>query len=420
MSNNSVKTFIKNDGERYCLLVDIKTGIPLYYPNLYITTQVRNKSLSYSSMEASLTGISVLLKFMYEKGEDLETRFKANDYFKVEELDAIRDYCQIKFTKRTMDKGTNGLFSLDELRIFDEKVSSQTEYSRLSVISSYVKWLAEFLSSGRRDKMATLQISKMAKGLQSRRPSKKSRNSNSNQEDKGLNTKQFELVFEVFRPDSDLNPFRDEGVRERNRLMFLVLFYLGLRGGELLNIRIRDINFASNQLVVVRRADEKDDSRTYQPLVKTLDRRIPLKNTLADQLHQYITNDRKKIPNVDKHDFLFVTHKSGPTQGQPISKSGYKKIFEVVRITCPGLYNLHGHKLRHTWNERFSELMDAMDKPPSEERQEEMHSYLMGWKADSGTAAIYNHRFVKNKSAEAALDLQENMVRVPKGMKNNE
>ena len=419
MNKNSVNTFIKSDGERYCLLVSIETGIPLYYPNLYVTTQVRNRSLSYSSMESTLSGISVLLSFMDEKEEDLESRFKACNFFKEEELDAIRDYCQIKFNKRSVTKRTNGLFSLEELRIFDKKADIQTEYARLSVIASYVKWLAETLSDGSRDKIVATNIEKMVKGLQARRPPKKSRNTNSKQEEKGLDSKQLELVFEVFRPDSKLNPFKDEAIRRRNRLMFLVLFYLGLRGGELLNIRIRDINFSSNQLVVVRRADEKDDPRTYQPLVKTLDRRIPLKNTLAEQIHQYIIKDRKKVPNADKHDFLFVTHKSGPTQGQPISKSGYKKIFEVVRIACPGLYNLHGHTLRHTWNERFSQLMDEMDNPPSEEKQEEMRSYLMGWKADSGTAAIYNHRFVKNKSNEAALNLQKKMVRLPKELKNN-
>jgi integrase len=410
-----VKTFVMGSGERYCLLVDDHFGLPLFYPNLFITTQVRNRSLSYSTMEAALGGVSVLLRYMEERGESLEKRFQKAELFKEHELDAIRDFCQIKFRSQT-NEDSNGMFNLSELRELDEKVSSQTEYVRLTVIAQYTKWLAEQFIGSSKDRTAVLQLGKMEKGIKARRPVKKNRNAIGGKQ--CLDKDQLALVFELFRPDSEHNPFTDESVRIRNRLIFLVLYHLGLRGGELLNIRIRDIDFGNNQLVVVRRADEKDDPRTNQPLVKTLDRRLPLKDTLVQEIHRYILKDRKNIPNSSKNDFLFVTHKSGPTQGQPLSKSGYKKVIEVVRKAAPSLFNLTGHLLRHTWNDEFSNLMDAMDKPPSEAEQEKMRSYLMGWKEGSGTAAHYNKRFVRKKANEAALKLQEGMVRVPKGVSN--
>lgn len=410
-----VKTFVMKSGERYCLLVDNHSGLPLFYPNLFITTQVRNRSLSYSTMEAALSGISVLLRYMDERNESLEDRFQKIALFKEHELDAIRDFCQIKFRSQT-NEDSNGMFTLSELRELDEKVSSQTEYVRLTVIAQYTKWLAEQFIGSSKDRTAVLQLGKMEKGIKARRPVKKNRNAVSGKQ--CLDKDQLALVFELFRPDSEHNPFTDESVRIRNRLIFLVLYHLGLRGGELLNIRIRDIDFGNNQLVVVRRADEKDDPRTNQPLVKTLDRRLPLKDTLAQEIHRYILKDRKNILNSSKNDFLFVTHKSGPTQGQPLSKSGYKKVIEVVRKAAPSLFNLTGHLLRHTWNDEFSNLMDAMDKPPSEAEQEKMRSYLMGWKEGSGTATHYNKRFVRKKANEAALKLQEGMVRVPRGVSN--
>jgi len=46
----AVKTFVMESGERYCLLIDKNNGLPLFYPNLFLTTQVRNRSLSYSSI----------------------------------------------------------------------------------------------------------------------------------------------------------------------------------------------------------------------------------------------------------------------------------------------------------------------------------------------------------------------------------
>ncbi len=95
------KTFVMGAGERYCLLVD-SSGLPLYYPNLYVTTQVRNKSLSFSAMESTLGGISILSRFLYDRGEDLQLRFHEGRFLDDSELDAIRDYCQIKFRMLTM------------------------------------------------------------------------------------------------------------------------------------------------------------------------------------------------------------------------------------------------------------------------------------------------------------------------------
>jgi integrase len=410
------KTFVMESGERYCLLVDDRSGLPLFYPNLYITTQVRNRSLSYSAMESTLGGISVLMRFLDERGESAEKRFQMGKFFQENELDAIRDFCQLKFRSQTITENPSRLFTFSELCEFDEKVSSETEYVRLTVIAQYVKWLAEHITGLSKDRTTFIQIGKMEKGLKSRRPVRKKRN-NENDE-KGLTKEQLDLLFELFRPNSEFNPFKDVSVRTRNRLIFLMLYHLGLRGGELLNIRIRDIDFGKNQLVIARRADEIEDPRTYQPLVKTLDRRLPMKNTLAKEVHHYIINERKKIKNSAKNDFLFVTHKEGPTQGQPLSRSGYNKVMEIVRKASPSLYNLTGHQLRHSWNEAFSDYMDSMDEPPSQEQQEKMRSYLMGWKEGSGTAAHYNNRFVKRKANEAALKLQDGMVRLPKGLSN--
>lgn len=60
-----IKSFIMKGGERYCLLVNSATGLPLYYPNLFLITQVRNKSLSTSAMESSLAALSVSIKVYY-------------------------------------------------------------------------------------------------------------------------------------------------------------------------------------------------------------------------------------------------------------------------------------------------------------------------------------------------------------------
>ena len=291
---------------------------------------------------------------------------------------------------------------------------------RLTHIGKYVKWLADTLLSSAKDQQTTRAIQAMQEGLESRRPAKKGRNQEGRE--KGLTKEQLMILQEVIRPGSEGNPFENLAIQVRNQLMIWVLLHLGVRGGELLNLRIKDIDWSNNQIVIARRADEKSDPRVDQPLVKTLDRRLPMKDTLADAIRQYVTNHRKNVPGARKNDYLFVTHKSGPTQGQPISSSAYRQVINLIAGASPELACLHGHDLRHTWNHDFSELMDQKQRkgetsPEQQKEQEEMRSYLQGWKKGSKTSAIYNKRFIEDKAREAGLALQEGISRIPENLK---
>src|SRR5690606_36441828 len=145
----------------------------------------------------------------------------------------------------------------------------------------------------------------------------------------------------------------------------------------------------------VRRPDDKDDFRVDAPHVKTQGRILPLSDALAKELHIYISEDRRSVPGAGKHGYLLVTHKAGPSLGQPLSLKGYQKVMTELKRQSPALHEITGHMLRHTWNRRFSEKFDAMGEPPSPERQEQIRSYLMGWREGSGTAATYNKRFIE-------------------------
>lgn len=292
-----------------------------------------------------------------------------------------------------------------------------SEYMRLTHIAKYSKWLAEVLLSTTMDRYTTLEVAKMQDGLESRRPARKGRNQVGRKT--GLSKEQLSVLLKVIRPGSENNPFDDSAIQVRNQLVILLLLHLGIRGGELLNIRVSDIDWSNNQIVIARRADEKSDPRRDQPLVKTLDRRLPMKDTLVKEIHRYVMGYRNKVPGARKHDYLLVTHKSGPTQGQPLSRSAYIKVIHLIASAAPDLFDLHGHGLRHAWNDAFSELMDQMQDPPSHEDQEKQRSYLQGWKENSGTAATYTRRFTEAKAMEAGLQLQEGISRIPENLKND-
>lgn len=407
----SVKSYVLENGERYCLLFDSNSDIPMYYPSLFITTQVRNRSLSFSTMEGYLNGLLVLYKFMDERNENIESRFKSNNFLETHEIEALKDYCQNSFKKRTTTTPSNSIFNLYELQNSDDKASSQTQYTRLTAIAVFVEWLAKHISHSKSSQDVSFEIDRMVKIINELRPKRKPLSYDDFE--KSLNDEQTKLLFELFRPESELNPFFDMGTKVRNRVIFLMLYHLGIRRGELLNIKIEDFDFAKNHLKILRNADDRKDPRKRQPLVKTRDRVLTMKDTLSNEIFKYITEHRKHVPGSKKTGFLFIVHKRGPTCGQPLTLSGYMKIIDIVRTVSPLLYKLLGHLLRHDWNYRLSEHLDNLEKPPTEAEQEKIRSYLMGWKEGSGTAGIYNKRFIREKAQKAALQLQSTNLRLP-------
>jgi integrase len=416
--NYQIKSFIMKSGERYCLLADKSVGIPLYLPNLYITTQVRNSSKSVAAMESALTGLNVLLTFCDGQGVNLELRLLKREFFEPHELDAFRDFCQQKFVSRRVDQSKKLVTPIRKSgrKRPSQKASLPSEYMRLTYAAKYIDWLSQHLLSAEKYRESKSAIERMIQGLNTRRPNHKGRNIT--KREKGLSKEQVALLMEIIRPDSELNPFNDPSVQTRNRVLILLLLHLGIRRGELLNIRVRDIDWSRNQIVIARRADEKDDPRIRQPLVKTLDRRAPMKDTLVEAIHKYIKIYRNKFPNARKHDYLFVTHKSGPTQGLPMSIQAYDKVIRAIAKAAPSLSGLRGHEIRHTWNNNFSELIDEMDIRPSSEEQEAIRSNLQGWKPESGSAAVYTKRYIREKAMEAGLALQESTSRIPENLKN--
>lgn len=395
-------------GERYRLLVDAERGIPLFYPNLFATSQIRNGSLSVAAMETALAGIKHFFAFCDEAA--LEARIRGRQYFAPEELNAIRDHCRL--TSEEVESGSriraNGVLVLPGRQRM--RVSKAYQYSRMSTVANYFEWLvAKILGSGatREDRE---EAARVADGLRKRRPRYR-RQGQLDASDKALSEEARSLLRQVIEPAHPLNPFRDPGTAERNYLIVKLAADLGVRSGELLGIRISDIDFRQFRLTVHRRADDAEDSRMNEPNAKTFARTLPVGKGLIQRITIYVTEVRSKVPNASRNEFLFVTHKVGATQGDPISKETLKQVFRRLARVDPLLSDLHPHALRHTWNDEFSKSVDALppDKRPTEAQEEQMRDHLMGWKQGSGSSATYNKRHLDREASAASLRLQEKM-----------
>ncbi|HCI5505925.1 TPA: site-specific integrase, partial [Klebsiella pneumoniae] len=136
MKKTGINTFIMNSGERYCLIIDKETMVPLYYPTLYITTQVRNRSDSISTVELVAGAISLFYNFLSERNIDIEERLRSGENLAIHEIDALRDHCEKKARlKKTLP------YKIKEKSV----VSNHTKYFRLTHIVNYICWLGKIL-----------------------------------------------------------------------------------------------------------------------------------------------------------------------------------------------------------------------------------------------------------------------------------
>ena len=186
-------------GERYCMLVDAETGMPPWYPMLFITTQFRNDGQSVATMDAALRAIHVLLDFAEAKRMDLEERVLQRRFLAIRELDALCDAAQGRRNKRRQDRPT---------------VSDGHHCKRLTYIAQYLEWFVHEILDGRSTTDDKSAIAQMVRKIHSRRPDWKS---NNRKVKRGLTDEQLKRVLEITRPAHPDNPFQDEQVRTRSR-----------------------------------------------------------------------------------------------------------------------------------------------------------------------------------------------------------
>lgn len=414
-SESEAKTFklsrvVLGEGERLPILLD-QSGVPLWYPALFITTQVRNASKKPNTIFSMLSCIKSLLTWAERNGLSLEQRFGRREFLVESEIESLASYCKKQLSVseaarpevlsvRTNERARARIAKADNCN------GSETQYKKITYAAKYIEWLAKRIVERdvRTIDNETLgQIKEMVKALKTRRPvvgAKSTINAK-----KGLTDKALDRLFSIIMPGNTENPFSAK-VQKRNEIICRLCCDLGIRAGELLSLKVTDFDFQANTVLIARRHDDIDDPRANQPVAKTLDRLLPLTDSLSDSISSYVMTDRRNTRGAKRHSFLLVTHQVGPFQGHPLSMKGLSKVFTTIKKADPeALEEITAHLLRHTSNELFSRKMEEDKVPPAEE--EKMRSYVMGWKEGSGSAATYTRRYTQKKAREAFLKLQQ-------------
>ena len=402
----------ESSGERYSLLTG-SDGLPLWYPTLFATSQLRNAAKAPNTIEAHLNAIKLLLEWTNSHEIDLKQSFSTMKFLTVEQIESLCSYLK-------QDRSQRMKSNVIPIRMANKErtrasltppktVAKQTYYIRISYIADYLEWFAKRVLSERKiiiSRDISHLISQMIRSLKTRRPT---RSINQRNAPRGVSEAQRELLLSVCDPKYQNSPFSSK-TRERDSLLVDILYQTGIRLGELLSIKISDLNFQENTLLIARRHDDVDDPRVKQPVAKTLDRLLPLSRGLSQRIHDYILRHRSLVKGANRHEFLFVSYKSGPHCGTPLSTSAVYRIINRVTSNIDRLSELTPHILRHTWNDRFSDKADEQGLDQAEE--EKLRSYLMGWKEGSGTSATYTRRHIEKEAHKVSLLLQ--------GVKENE
>jgi integrase len=247
---------------------------------------MRGRSLAVNTIQNTLNAIKALYAWQSFYCIDIESRFSCCELLQTHEVHSMRDFMQ----KPLVDKNNGKAVSISRR---DRTVSVRNQYARMSVIADYLGFLA-----GQLQKPSTQgneNIKRMVSQIKANRP-KKPTKSIIDRDEKRLDDSDLDALEKALKPGSNNNPAHEYAVQVRNALIFSILRVTGLRRGELLNLKIEDIDFAKNTLKVVRRPDSTGDARVYQPVVKTRERTFPLMPELVDQVRGYVLGYRNKVP----------------------------------------------------------------------------------------------------------------------------
>lgn len=427
-------------GERVPFLLD-ERGLPLFYPTLFETAQLRNGGAAVNTIRNKLGDIEVLLQWERAHGRDLVAEFAAGDMLTLSDIVSLRDFCGFdmryaqEITSRARASG-NVMWLESQIASVEPQptVSKAQQYNRLSTIADYLEFTASVVTQHRGRPGDVAAVTEMATRIRKHRPRGHVGYGDDDPNAKSPPSDVIDRFMAAMAVDSDENPFRDAGQRLRNAIIFGLLRWTGMRRGELLSLRIDQIDWGESAQVWVRRnQDDATDPRPNQPVSKTKERPLPIPEQLADEIYDYVRGVRQKIAPAGKHPYLLVSHRKGPTYGRPLSASALgSRIMATARSVAPEFAQIHPHAFRHHFNYELSVRIDQHNAKVrahpedrsltliTDARELDMRAFLNGHRsAASGEA--YTRRHAREQADRAARMVQaETMGRSAKGGADDE
>ena len=392
----------------------LQDSVPVYWPCLYILKKMRVRSPN--TQQRFLSDLLVFFAWLKAESIDLEARLNRRPKSQyVSESELARFSSQAHWTKETLDK----LFSGVRLHpAAYRQVGAPQAESRMITVKNYLCFLYEALgdSNDRLDQIKWMS-KRMDLSIRESRPAWKRRP----MEPKGLKPEQEAVLLSKLHPDSEDNPWpKSEAIRVRNYVIVLLLFNLGVRRGEMLGIKLVDIDYRQNRIQIIHRPNDPDDLRASEPGVKTDERKIPASEELMAIINRYIEKHRR-LKRAKMHPYLFLAH--GKAEGAPLSIKSVDAVFNTAKKAFPVLKGVTAHSLRHHDVYRTSKEISEQTKGlPIEDRmqiQQRVLTTKFGWSATSNMPDLYGQKY-HQEEAEKAMEVRNKKLLEGSSLSNKE
>lgn len=384
----SIRLAILGSGERFPFLVRGAHSLPDEVITEFALTRLRAKGRAVNTTVSYLHSIAAGLDHLQRKGINLEERIASGTFLSIQELRAFASTC--KRGKR-------------KLTVHPDEAAGR--YSRFV---EYVVWRAMSHVGRASSELAFEKARSAVRKFKARTDAvapKADKAIQSPDKTLGLNPSQRLLLLAVIEPSDERNLSADPALRARNYAMVRLAYELGPRAGDVLTVKIRDLNLTQRPAAVTfhRRHDDPEDSRKRQPVLKTKPRVLFISDELALALEGWIDSfrsDRDRFPRARRHPFVFVN-----SNGDPLGQRGYQLIYQKLREKFPELKGLVSHSLRHDWNERWTEMESTGEGAAKGDLREQC--YAMGWSDRSAMPARYSRRAVADAANRKIIQMNK-------------
>lgn len=357
-----VETISHSSGNQLPILFD-EDGLPIPAPNEFVLSR---RALATNTLTRNLNELAVLYRWFNREGIDPVQRIASADSFKEAEIKGgLVEYLRRDVSKyKTVTKFT---------------VSPLTFNQRLTTARQYLSWLYEvYLGSMPHSDMRYERIRDQKKRLMLWLESSFINAPPSNKGlAKGLTDSQVRFLIKIVDPSESILFGRDPSVRFRNYVSLMIMVNYGLRPGELLSLRVQDIEFGGISAIrVTRRPDDLLDLRKPRPHIKRSGRVLPIDNPdFARHLDAYIMRWRDILEEKSEveSDYLILSD-----EGRPLSQPSITQFFQIIRKRFPDELptNLTAKSLRHTFSSNMEK--ELRRNGVEENKRAETLAYLRG------------------------------------------
>ena len=397
-----IRRFVGRSGAEVVVLIDSLSG-PAFYPDVFITCRFVKTGRSPNTQERVLRSMGRARAWASSKGRALD-EWVCGTFLNDSDVESLADWLRLSTDEQAakLEQAQSPkrrhfkVHSLESMRPSPraiekhptEGASAEDAAARIRWVADYLEWHLEFLmhktdstGKGWTDSLIVVgpqvidRLRKSAQGMGGL--------TRDDETLEGIPQDIVERITYYLQPEHPENPFTTPFTRARNYLLWTLLASSGSRRGEVWRAKVGDISYTERCLNIKHS--------------KTTPRRVSISASAADAFDTFILEHWSRLPKEARSRGFIFTDEAG----RALSLRSLTNIFHRIREAINGVPAwLTSQTLRKTWNDRFSELVDAtpIATRMSSEQEISVRNRLMGWSPNSDMATRYAARTIRRKT----------------------